>query len=361
MSWWRFLLFPFALLYGLVVGMRNLLFDWGILPSRRFSVPVIAIGNLSSGGTGKTPHVEYLAGKFCKTHRVAILSRGYKRRTRGFRWVETTSRVEETGDEPLQMKKKFPGTYVAVHERRSRGIRIMLQQQPDIDLVILDDAYQHRWVKPGLNLLLTEYYKPFFSNYLLPVGSLREPGRRVQRADVLIVTKTPPVFSPLDRRFFMQKLKKYRPRKVLFSSLHYHRLRPLHPDGPPLPGGKIKTIFLLTGIANASALEEHLKKECSELIVFPFPDHHQFTPADLEGLKTRFQESISQTKIIVTTEKDAMRLQQSELLECTHSLPLFFLPIEVFFHPPDLRYFDQLLHRFLTASGTLGHQARVPR
>lgn len=357
MSWWRFLLFPFALLYGLAVGLRNRLFDWGLLPSKRFSIPVISVGNLSSGGTGKTPHVEYLAGKFYKTHRVAILSRGYKRRTKGFRWVETTSGVEETGDEPLQMKKKFPAAHVAVHERRSRGIRIMLQQQPDIDLVILDDAYQHRWVKPGLNLLLTEYYKPFFSNYLLPVGSLREPRRRVQRADVLIVTKTPPVFSPLDRRFFMQKLKKYRPRKVLFSSLHYHRMRPLHPNGPPLPAGKIKTMFLLTGIANASALEEHLKTQCSELIVFPFPDHHQYTPADLAGLKTHFRDHISHAKIIVTTEKDAMRLQQDELIQDTQSLPIFYLPIEVFFHPPDLRQLDQLLHRFLTAPGSLQYQA----
>lgn len=347
MSWLRLLMIPLALLYGMVAFLRNKLFDWRILPSESFDVPVISVGNLISGGSGKTPHVEYLIRMLRDRYRIAVLSRGYKRKTKGFYIAREDSSVREVGDEPLQMKQKFPDIIVAVHERRTKGIKALLKDYPDTNLILLDDAFQHRYVKPGLNLLLTEYYHPFFRNFLLPAGTLREPRSGVKRADALIVTKTPGVFSPLDRRFFLKKLCRFRIKKILFSSLKYQILRPLGNTSPATLREKTKTIFLYTGIANPSSIEEHLKMHCQELIVRTFPDHHQFTVSDLKKLRERFNDSMSRSKIIVVTEKDAMRLQHPALTEQLKGLPVYCLPVEVFFHRPDQQQFESLIEDFL--------------
>ncbi len=347
MVFFRIFLLPFALLYGMAIFFRNLLFDIGLLPSKQFPVPVIGVGNLRTGGTGKTPHAEYLIRLLKNKYRVALLSRGYKRKSKGFKIAGPDSGIHDIGDEPLQIHKKFPDIVVAVHEKRSKGIKLILKQFPDVDVIILDDVFQHRYVKPGLNLLLTGYYKPFFNDFLLPVGNLREAKCRAKRADALIVTKTPQVLSPLDRRFFLKKLEKYKLQPVFFSMLRYLDLKPLTTEAKNLKSDGIKSIFLLTGIANTTALEEHLKTKCSELHVHKYRDHHQFTEKNLKALHSHFDKTISYSKIVVTTEKDAMRLQNPRLLKQLEDLPVYFLPVEVVFHDSDKQKFDNLVFSFL--------------
>ncbi len=347
MSWLRIFLLPLALLYGMVVRIRNLFFDWGILPSEAFSIPVISVGNLSAGGAGKTPHVEYLVRLLKDKYHVAVISRGYKRKTKGYVLAEPQHRSRDIGDEPLQIHKKFPDIFVAVCESRRKGIKRLLKDHPEINLVILDDAFQHRYVKPGLNLLLTGYFNPFFNNFLLPVGNLRDMKSRAKKADAVIVTKTPHVFSPLDRRFFLKKLEPYQLKKIIFSKLTHQRLQPLTEATPPKPQKNIKTIFLLTGIANPEALQEYLKTQCEELIVHRYPDHHQFSRQNLQKLRKAFHESLSRSKIIVTTEKDAMRLHNTDLQKELAETPVYYLPARVVFHEGEKKKFDRIVHRFL--------------
>ncbi len=350
MSLWRIFLLPFALLYGLGVWFRHLFFDWGILPSESFSVPVISVGNLSTGGSGKTPHVEYLV-RLLKPHfRIAVLSRGYKRRTSGYRLADAHCGPAEIGDEALQVHKKFPDILVAVHESRRRGIRRLLNDHPETQVIILDDAFQHRYVRPGLNLLLTEYYNPFFRNFLFPVGNLRESKQRARRADALLVTKAPAVFSPLDRRFFLKQLQAYKLKKVFFSSLSYGEWKALAPGTPACKPPDIKTIFLLSGIARTEALEEHLKTQCQELFIHKYRDHHQFTTSNLHKLRKHFQRTISHSKVVVTTEKDAMRLLDADKQKILEGMPVYYVPVEVFFQGPDKEGFDQMVFKLA------GHQ-----
>ena len=347
MSWGRFFLLPFALLYGLVVTIRNKLFDWGVLPSADFDLPVIGVGNLSAGGTGKTPHIEYLIRLLGDDYPLAVLSRGYKRRTHGFALVRADSTTAAVGDEPLQIKRKFPDVVVAVNERRRRGIARIMKEHPEVRVILLDDAFQHRYVKPGLNLLLTEYYFPFFRNFLLPCGTLREPKSQVKRADALIVTKTPPVFSPLDRRAILQSLKPFRIKSVMFSSLAYSDWVPLQAGKKAVRQNRVKTIFLFTGIANTSALEEHLKPQCQELIVTKFPDHHAFRGGDLRKLRKRYEENLSRSKVLITTEKDYMRLQDPRLLKLLSGLPAFYIPVEVALDKDDRSDFDDMVRYYV--------------
>ncbi len=347
MTWFRVILFPFSLIYGLIISIRNTLFDWNILPSREFSIPVISIGNLSTGGTGKTPHVEYLIRLLQHQRKIAILSRGYKRKSRGFVQAIEGSSVEDIGDEARQIKNKFPHILVAVHASRKAGISRIIKENPDVDLVILDDAFQHRYVTPGLNILLTEYYNPFFRNFLLPCGNLREPKSGIQRADAVVITKTPQIFSPLDRRYFLQNLKPFKTKDVFFSSLQYSSLIQLWSASAKTRSLNFKTIFLFTGIANPEALEEYLKKQYQELFLYQFPDHHQFRTNDLKKLLDDYHANISHSKAIITTEKDAMRLNTPELKDAFSGIPVYFLPVQVMFHEPDQKHFDKIILSFL--------------
>ncbi len=348
MGFFRLFLLPFAILYGIVIWCRNFLFDIGVLPSKKHPIPIISVGNLRTGGTGKTPHAEYLINLLRDEYRIAVISRGYKRKTRGFLVAGPGTTFKDIGDEPMQIHKKFPDIIVAVHERRNKGIREVMRAYPDVNLIILDDAFQHRYVKPGLNLLLTGYYMPFFKDYLLPVGCLRESKKRARRADALIVTKTPCTFSPLDRRFFQQKLTPYKLNTVFFSTFRYKKLVSLTRETDVEPPGKIKSIFLLTGIANPTALEEHLKTKCKDLFVYKYKDHHQFNAKNLKKIRAHFEKTISYSKIIVTTEKDAMRLQDSDLLLHLEGIPVYYLPIEVAFHDLDKTKFDDMVFRYLS-------------
>jgi tetraacyldisaccharide 4'-kinase len=347
MEFLRLLLFPLSLIYGTITWLRNKFFDWGILPSRSFDHPLIGIGNLSTGGTGKTPHIEYLIQLLKPMFRVATLSRGYKRKTRGFRYAGPKSRVRDVGDEPLQMYLKHPDAFVAVCENRRKGVKKILKENPGNEVILLDDVFQHRYIKPGLNILLTDYHRIFTRNYVLPTGNLREFRHGAKRADALVVTKTPGVFSPLDRKLILDELSPYGIKNIFFSYIKYGKWIPVNKKAKTASLQKAKTIFLVTGIANPVPLGEHLKRLCNDLKVFRFSDHHQFTPNDLEKIREKYHETFSGTKVIVTTEKDSMRLRNPDLIKILESIPVYYVPIEIDFHQADKKAFNKMVMDYM--------------
>jgi tetraacyldisaccharide 4'-kinase len=328
----RTILYPLALLYGLVVHIRNLAFDWKWLPSARFRVKTIAIGNLSMGGTGKTPHIEYLTRLLMDHYKIAILSRGYKRKTVGFRIATTGDTAESMGDEPIQYFNKFQGILIAVAEQRKLGIEQIMKAAPETEIILLDDAFQHRWVKPGLSILLTDYHKPYYDDQLFPAGSLREHRSGANRADMIVVTKTPKVFSPITRRIMKDKLNPLPNQPVHYSFIKYGEFRAFTPVVSSCVRPSFNTILLFAGVANPYPLEEHLRPYCEELECIYFGDHHEYTTADIARIKETFTNIVSRKKAIVTTEKDIMRLAKPELLAILNELPVFYKPLEIVFH-----------------------------
>ncbi|MEI7898010.1 MAG: tetraacyldisaccharide 4'-kinase [bacterium] len=341
------LLFPVSLCYGMVMQVRNLLFDMHILPSMTFDRPVISVGNLTYGGTGKTPHIEYLIRLLSPGKFIATLSRGYGRQSDGFILASKRSNVKYIGDEPMQFQKKFENIKVAVDEKRSRGIRILLEKFPELKVILLDDAFQHRYVKPGLSILLTDYHRIYPEDTILPSGTLREFKTGARRADIIIVTKTPKIFSPITRRRIMEELKPDSRQRVYFSFIKYIEPVPVSdPMNLTLPP-KLTNILLFTGIANDYPLREHLERMCSELIVMKFADHHPYTVKNIEQIIRTFRNLPTQKKIVVTTEKDVMRLKTPELSAYLKNLPLFCVPMQIDFHGTDKEKFDNEILQYV--------------
>ncbi len=341
MTFLRGLLYPFSIIYGLVTCIRNKLFDWNILPVKSFDVPVIAIGNLNVGGTGKTPHTEYLINLLqAQDYKVAVVSRGYKRKTKGFVLATEESNAQDIGDEPYQMKKKFPSLILAVDEKRVRGIENLLSLFPDIDVFLLDDAFQHRWVKAGFNILITNYFQPFNKDFLLPAGNLRESRSGARRADLLVVSKSPVVLSPIVRKEFVQHIKQFHSNEILFSKVRHQKIKAF--PGLDIPTGidRVKNIILFTGIADPYLLETYLRKYCDYLDTIHFPDHFDYSLKDIDVIKERFIRNFSKNKILVTTEKDVGRLLKKEIVESIKELPLYYVPIEIEFQGEDKERFD---------------------
>jgi tetraacyldisaccharide 4'-kinase len=344
----QILLYPFAILYGLIAAIRNLLFDIHILPSKKFNIPVISIGNLSTGGTGKTPHVEYLTKLLHEKFKLAVLSRGYGRRSSVFKLVDENSLAAEVGDESLQIKRKFKEITVAVSGSRVKGINKILSIVPETDLILLDDAFQHRYVSPTINILLTEYSKLFLNDYVLPSGNLREFSSGASRADIIIVTKTPAVFSPLDRRFLIEKINPKPYQNIYFSYTCYGNLISLNNDQKSPFSNEFYFernyhILLITGIANSTNLYYYISNQTKDVKHLGFSDHHKYTVKDVQQIKTVFDNITKSKKIILTTEKDAMRLKAPELQEIVQNLPIFYIPVEVKFHGEDeTNYLNQL-------------------
>ena len=332
----RFVLTPFAYLYGFAVWFRNRLFDLKILPSRKYDVPVICIGNITAGGTGKTPFTEYLIVLLQKQVRIASLSRGYKRNTKGFVRVERNSTASEAGDEACQIKQKFPAIQVAVDGNRRRGIEHLLSlpsgDRPEV--ILLDDAMQHRYVTPSLTIMLTDYHNLYYKDAMLPAGNLRESTKGAIRADIIIVTKCPDMIEPNERRLIEKNIAcqrlyftkiKYHPLEALFPSLAQHpcSLNEIEEDGE---------LLLLTGIANPQPFIEKIKSYNARIRVRQFPDHHRFTPADIKEVNVEFQKmTATQKKRIITTEKDAMRLKALTFLPDEWKAALYYLPMSVEF------------------------------
>jgi tetraacyldisaccharide 4'-kinase len=346
----RLILFPFSLIYGLITWIRNKLFDWGILSSISFDVPVISVGNLSTGGTGKTPHIEYLIRLLGKEFKVAVLSRGYKRRSKGFLIAGENCSPDQIGDEPFQLFTKFKNIIVAVDEKRERGISNLLKLSPRADIVLLDDAFQHRYVKPGLSILLTDYHKIFTHDYVLPSGSLREFRLGAKKADIIVVTKTSKVLSPITRQSIKEEIKPKAHQKLLYSYIDYGPFLPIKgidfvPDGRK----RYNTIMIVAGIANTYPLEFHLKSFCDEIKLLRFPDHHAYDQNDIVKIMETYDGIITQNKIIVTTEKDLMRISRPEFINNLQHYPVCYIQIEIVFHKDDKPIFDKHILDYVRA------------
>ena len=301
----KILLFPVSFLYGIITFVRNWAFDKGIFKSTSFDFPVICVGNLCYGGTGKTPLIEYIIRILnSQNKKISTLSRGYGRKTRGFIIADEKCSSTHIGDEPCQFYNKFSEIIVAVDEKRVRGIEKLIGNIPGLEVVLLDDAFQHRKVKAGLSILLTDYYFLYTDDHLLPTGTLRELKSGADRADIIVVTKTPVVLSPITKKSIIDKLKTKPYQSVFFSQIKYGTLLPVGEDIMDITNHdkKFYTILLITGIANPYPLEEYLRRFCVELILKKYKDHHEYTNDDLEDIKETYKYILGKNKIIVTTE-----------------------------------------------------------
>lgn len=327
-------LLPLSWLYGIGVRIRNWMFDIGLRKSRSFDIPLISVGNLTVGGSGKTPHVEYLVRLLKDKVKVAVLSRGYKRKSKGYVIAGKETKMQDIGDEPYQMKNKFPDIYVAVDKNRCHGIDELTgnKETSDTDVILLDDAFQHRHVKPGINILLVDYHRLIIYDKLLPAGRLREPLSGKNRADIVIVTKCPNDMKPMDFRVIMRAMNLYPYQKLFFTTLKYGDLIPAYcGEKRKLESiSKDDNILLLTGIASPEQMVTDLQPYTRNIVQMNFPDHHQFTPKDIEKINEEFA-GMPSPKIIITTEKDNTRLFGMKGLSDEVRHGMFILPVEVRF------------------------------
>lgn len=325
----KILLFPFSLLYGAVIGIRELLYKTKLLKGVKFDIPVISVGNLSVGGTGKTPHIEYLLKMLLPYINVAVLSRGYRRKTIGYRLLNDYDSAIEAGDEPIQIKRKFKDAMVAVGENRVFSVPRMLMDNPSLQTILLDDAFQHRQIIPGLNILLTEYSRPFFKDFLLPVGQLREFPEAYKRAEIIIVTKCPDDFTDEVAQKFIKEIRPYAYQKIFFSRFHYQK--PYFWFNPSFNFSlkEDTDVLLISAIANSDYLVKYLRKRVNNIEMLEFRDHHFYKEVDMQALLNMYKSMKSESKIIITTEKDAVRLELHRSFFVEHQLPLVVMPIEV--------------------------------
>lgn len=339
----KILLLPISLLYGFIIFIRNKMYDWKLASSVGFDVPVISVGNITAGGTGKTPHIEYLIELFSSNYKVATLSRGYRRMTKGFKIADTHSTARTIGDEPFQFHSKYPQTIVSVAEERMTAIPSLLQLRPDVQLVLLDDAFQHRSVIADIHILLTDYKRLYTRDYILPFGLLRESKSGAKRAQIIVITKCPENMSLDEKKNLINEINPTQNQTVYFSYIQYKPLYPLSVNQTQI--NEQTNVLLVTGIANASYLINHLEKQFPFVHHLPFQDHHYFTINDIEEIIETFQNIDSQNKIIVTTEKDAARLMLFQDKILSSKLPFYAQPIGVqFLFDEQTSFQNQLIH-----------------
>ena len=343
-------LLPLSWLYGLGVRFRNALFEMGILKQHSYSLPVISVGNITVGGSGKTPHVEYLVRLLNNLTKVAVLSRGYKRKSKGYVLANENTTIEEIGDEPYQMKEKFRNIYVAVDKRRTEGIDRLTHDDAtkDVDVILLDDAFQHRYVKPGINILLVDYHRLIIYDKLIPAGRLREPLEGKRRADIVIITKCPPDLKPMEIRVLTKAMDLYPYQDLYFTTLQYEPLKH-YSDISDKPNAKESltlndihgyNVLLLTGIASPKQILNDLKPYGLKVTPMTFGDHHNFSSRDIDAINSKFA-ALQSPKIIITTEKDASRLQAVNGLSEQTKENLYALPIRIKFMLDQEEQFNQ--------------------
>ncbi|MDR1348444.1 MAG: tetraacyldisaccharide 4'-kinase [Prevotellaceae bacterium] len=315
-----------SFVYGAAVSIRNKLYDIGIFPHKEVKdVVTIVIGNITVGGTGKTPHSEFMLEILKNEFKVALLSRGYKRKTKKFRYVETTSTSMEAGDEPLQIKRKFPDVIVAVDADRIRGIKRIKEQNPDIDVIVLDDAFQHRRLKPALSVLLCDYLRPINKDKMLPWGTLRDKQNQKYRADIVFVTKCPQNTSPIDMRIVINDLNLFPYQQLFFTSLEYNDLKPVFDiECKPVATDEAAAV---AGIANPRLFEEYISANYTKPQILIFPDHHDFSQKDIDNICS----IIDKNELFITTEKDAMRLMNHDNFTEQQKAKMFYLPVKIKF------------------------------
>lgn len=341
---------PLSWIYGLGVSIRNICFDTGILRQHSFNTPVIAVGNLTVGGCGKTPHVEYLIELLKDDNQVAVLSRGYKRKSKGYIRAEKNTEMPVIGDEPYQMKQKHPDVYVAVDADRVHGIKRILddKETSDTDVILLDDAYQHRYVKPGVNILLVDYHRLIIYDKLLPAGRLREPAVGKERADVVIVTKCPEELRPMDYRVLTRAMNLRPYQKLFFTNIAYDNLVSYKGKKRRELASldKDTKILVLSGIASPQQMISDLKAYSENITTLTYPDHHQFRKKDLDKINSTF-EKMEGKKIIITTEKDVTRLHHLDGLSQEVISNLFILPIHIEFKLDQQEQFNEYIQSYV--------------
>jgi len=336
----RFLLLPVSLLYWLGISIRNWMYDKGVFKSSTFGLPVICIGNLSVGGTGKSPMVEYLLFALKDTFKLATLSRGYKRRTKGYTLANDKSTALELGDEPMQFYLKFPDIPIAVGEERIVAIPQILHDKPGTEVVILDDAFQHRSIIAGLNILLSDYKNLFTRDFYLPTGDLRDQKRSYKRAQVIVITKCNPGMDAAEKQSIKEEIKPIPGQHIFFTTTKYGAPYHIINKGT-LEMNNTDEVLLVSGIANPAPLKEMLEMRCRSYTMLRYSDHHIFTVDDLKEIQKKFNKLQSTTKYILTTEKDAVRLVKFR--EEMQTLPVYVIPVEHFFLFHEGTQFNQLV------------------
>ncbi len=356
------ILLPLSKLYGFGVWVRALLYKWNIFKRKSFDIPVVVIGNLAVGGTGKTPHTEYVARLLRNNFNPAILSRGYKRKTHGFILADEHSTPGDIGDEPYQMYHKFNRMIpVAVCENRVAGIERLRQIDPSINLILLDDAYQHRAVKPDVSIVLTEFKRPVFYDSLMPHGRLREPMSAIYGADIVVVSKCPDELRPLDFRLFKKNLNLFPTQKLVFSRYRYENPVPLFPqkavEAPHLEYlNRHDSVLIVCGIANPHPFVRHIKQYNMAVKLKTFADHHNFSRRDMETIQSRFDALEGRHKYIITTEKDAVRLLNNPYYPPELKPYTFYIPITVVFDHNVPDNFDESLKRLIASKASSARQ-----
>ncbi len=350
------LLFPFSLLYRAAVVMRNWLFNIGVLSSQRFDVPIISVGNITVGGTGKTPFTEYLIQLLQPKNRVGVLSRGYKRKSRGYVLASQNSSPREIGDEPCQIKNKFPKAIVAVDKNREEGIRNMLKEkEAKPDVIILDDAFQYREIEPDVSILLIDYNRPIMEDHLLPLGQLREPVKSKNRAHIVIVTKCPQDITPMDMRIMTKKLHLYPYQTLYFTTLAYGEPAPVFHQKTKQKtdffnfNKKDYTLLALSGIASPAPFEEYLEGQGKEVIPLRFSDHHYFSQKDMAKIEKKFNDIATpdNNKIIITTEKDAVRLSNNPDFPQLLKNRIYYIPLTIRFLQEQEKSFNKQIYDYV--------------
>ncbi|MCF0205981.1 MAG: tetraacyldisaccharide 4'-kinase [Bacteroidales bacterium] len=329
-SFLRFLLLgPISLIYGLITGIRNFMYQNGLLKSHEYDLPIISVGNICVGGTGKTPHVEYVVRLLKGEMKVAVLSRGYKRKSKGFRIVEADDSYTLSGDEPLQIKRKFQDIIVAVCESRTKGVEMLRKLYPELNVIILDDAFQHRKITPGLHILLNNYNFPISKDHLLPLGRLREAKHNSQRAHILVCSNCPPKLSPIERRIMIKESDVMPYQSLFFTTVVYKNLVALN-GGNQMDFDSINNfnILAVTGIAHPESFVETLKSKAKKVVHIAYGDHHNFSKDEIKHIEKTFNR-LEGPKIIVVTEKDAVRLLNNKYFCDEVKEHIYYAPIEI--------------------------------
>ena len=349
------LLYPFSLIYGLIIWLRNILFDYQFIKSSEFPIPTICVGNITVGGTGKTPHIEFLVELLQDEFRVATLSRGYRRKTKGFILAGPDSGVSDIGDEPVQIKQKYPGIHVAVDRRRVNGIQELMNRIPDLDVVLLDDAFQHRKVIAGLSILLIDFNRPISSDHLLPAGRLREHAYERRRANIILITKCPDRLKPIERRLIVKDLKLYPFQHLFFTKLKYGNPIPVFSDvkvSMSLKEMKASkpNILMVTGIAGPRLFKKHHRSISPRITELTYPDHHEFTEKDLEKIISVFEGLEGEEKFLFTTEKDATRLRKFTNIAIRLKEKIFYVPVGIEVLNEDGENFNHQIRNYVSSN-----------
>lgn len=351
-------LYPISVIYGFIISIRNFLYDTHILKSVKFEdVPIISVGNITVGGTGKTPHVEFIVSFLKDNNKVAVLSRGYKRKTKGFLIAEKDSNSKQIGDEAKQIKQKFPEVIVAVSESRVKGVRKLLALEQKPDVIILDDGFQHRKISPGLSILLIDYNRPISRSHYLPYGNLRDNPRQKNRANIIIVTKTPKDVKPIDMRVIEQNLNPFAYQSLYFSSHKNLALTSVFKNSEFIVDEKNLhkekyTILAVTGIANNFSFLKHIKSISTDFEILKFSDHNKYSEKDIKKIVEKYNKIKNSKKVIITTEKDAIKLMELNIKQKEIKSRMFYYPVTPQILSPSSEDFKKQIIKYITTDKT---------